>query len=833
MRNDPPPKLDSLDMTGLGQPLQRPARILMYTAYFEPEYSGAALQALTLASELRQRGHYVEFVTNRWPGLSDTAVVQGFAVRRLEPGRMNKHREFRLWFNLTRYIWERRRDFDILHSHGAYYTHAFIGPLAWVLGLKSVVKASLAKNDLDGLSDTTVGKLHQWMLRLVGAYVGTSRDLVEEFRAGGMNPQRIHFVPNGVDTDRFQRPPAKDLPGLRVSLALPIGQPIALYLGVLDARKNILWLAERWVAHNAFGTGALLLAVGPQSRDDPAGALHARLAKLAQTHPQRFALHDFHAEVVPYYQCADILVLPSVNEGLPNVVLEAMASGLPCVAARASGSRELVIDGETGFTYPPDDVVALAEAVQRCLSPAGAAMGERARQYVQERYSIRVVADRYIALYAQLLDRRAAPFQPSPASEAAMPAGHVPTAPRTVLFVENGIGYGGAVTCLRHLVRQLDRSKYEPIVITGQSAGPYAGIAEDAQWFSIQDRRIDATALRRKLDATAWPDRLPGMRWLLLQCIARLDDLANSLPFFLRFSWALLQIRPVIVHVNNEPLCNRAAIVAAWLFRIPLVCHVRGDPVGSRSMAMFIRMPDQFIPVSRWIAASIAKLGVPADHSTLIYDGIDFARLNRNADGAAFRSKHGIPCDAFAVGLPGVLLAWKGQTLLLEAALALAAEFPDLHFVIVGGTPDECRPYELELRNFVAHHGLQSRVTFTGHVADMSDAYSALDVVVSASTSPEPLGVVVVEAMAMRRPVVAPAHGGALEVVEHERTGLLFAPNDAAALASAIRRYRQDAALREQMAVSDHAQVIDTFSITRSAHAVEGLYDRLLAEKQR
>ncbi len=52
-------------------PLRRPVRVLMYTAYFDPEYSGAALQALTLARELRQRGHHVEFVTNRWAGLAD------------------------------------------------------------------------------------------------------------------------------------------------------------------------------------------------------------------------------------------------------------------------------------------------------------------------------------------------------------------------------------------------------------------------------------------------------------------------------------------------------------------------------------------------------------------------------------------------------------------------------------------------------------------------------------------------------------------------------------------------------------------------------------------
>jgi glycosyltransferase involved in cell wall biosynthesis len=392
-------------MNGTIPAVQQPARVLMYTAYFAPEYSGAALQALTLARELRRRGHHVEFVTNRWPGLSDTAVVEDFVVQRLEPGRLRKHREFRLWFNLTRHVWARRHDFDLLHSHGAYFTHAFIGPLARLLGLQSLVKASLANDDLQGLSRSVVGTLHRLMLHCIGAYVGTSQDLVAEFKAGGLNPSKIHHLPNGVDTERFHPAPTDRRADLRNKLGLPMAQPIALYVGVLDRRKNILWLAEQWVAHDGFDTGALLLAVGPQGRDDPEGTLRARLVELARAHPRQFALHDFQVDVTPYYQCANLLVLPSYNEGLPNVVLEAMACSLPCVAARASGSRELIVEGETGFTYAPDDVARLAAAVQQCLSPEGAGMGTKARQLAQARYSIAAIADQYEALYSELLSK--------------------------------------------------------------------------------------------------------------------------------------------------------------------------------------------------------------------------------------------------------------------------------------------------------------------------------------------------------------------------------------------------------------------------------------------
>ncbi len=392
----------------------RPIRVLMYAAYLSPEYSGAAIQALTLAAELRRRGHHVEFVTNRWPGLDDTAVVNGFTVRRLEPGRLRKHREFRLWLHLARHVWARRREIDIVHSHGAYYTQAFIGPLAFALGLRSLVKASLADDDLLDLSRPLIGSIHRTMLRMVGACVGTSHDLVDEFRRGGMQPARIHHVSNGVDTQRFQPASPDRVAALRSTMGQPHDRPIALYVGVLDKRKNILWLAEQWIANDAFGTGALLLAVGPKGRDDAGGVLRNRLAELASAHPDHFALHDFRAEVVPYYQLADVLVLPSYKEGLPNVVLEAMACGLPCVAARASGSRELIVEGRTGLTYSPDSIAELASAIRRCLGPEGDAMGQRARRIAEERYSIQRIADQYEALYSRLLSGRREPTVPQP-----------------------------------------------------------------------------------------------------------------------------------------------------------------------------------------------------------------------------------------------------------------------------------------------------------------------------------------------------------------------------------------------------------------------------------
>ena len=158
-------------------------------------------------------------------------MVEGFAVQRLEPGRWRKHREFRLWFNLSRYVWRRRHDFDILHSHGAYYTHAFIGPLSRVAGLKSLVKASLANDDLLDLNLPLIGYLHRLMLRCINACVAISLDLVR-----GVSGRRLE---SGQDSPPAEWRRYRLVPPLPARSA--VGHPRAAWGCLSTSRSPCTW----------------------------------------------------------------------------------------------------------------------------------------------------------------------------------------------------------------------------------------------------------------------------------------------------------------------------------------------------------------------------------------------------------------------------------------------------------------------------------------------------------------------------------------------------------------------------------------------------------------
>lgn len=768
----------------------------MYTAYFEPEYSGAALQALTLATELRKRGHHVEFVTNRWPGLSDTAVVNGFAVQRLEPGRMRKHRELRLWFNLARYVWVRRRDFDVLHGHGAYFTHAFIGPLARLLGLKSLVKASLAHDDLQGMSRPIVGGLHRFMLRRIDACVGISQDLVDEFYASGVRQQNIHYLPNGVDTARFRRAPVDQIPALRNAMGLPADQRIALYVGVLDQRKNIQWLAEQWVAHDAFGTCALLLAVGPQGRDDPNGTLRARLVDLARAHPHRFALHDFHADVIPYYQCADLLVLPSYKEGLPNVVLEAMACGLPCVAARASGSRELITEGETGFTYAPDDAAGLAAAVQRCLSPEHAGMGEQARQVTEERYSIRLVADRYQALYAGLL-----PMAQGGALQLLM---------ITELFLPTK---GGTAVMFEDDCRRLGGKSVH--VVT-------ASVPGDADFDRGHPNAIHRLVLKRN----------PWLR-------------PESLVMYTRLFWKSLRL--AMTHRCVAVLAGRAlpeglvAWAAGRLSGTKVVIYAHGEELTGwgrgrkfQAMCFALRHADRILANSDFTRDTLVSLiGVRPDRIVMAYPTVDAGRFRPGLPFEHLRARIGLTAAQRFILSVGRLQRRKSFDQVVRALPALLQRGIDVHYGIVGIGDD----WEY-LQSLAQELGVSNRLHLLGHVdpSELPNWYNACDLFAMPNRDiegdTEGFGIVYLEANACAKPAIAGRAGGTGSAVEDGVNGLRVDGDDVHAVEAAIARLLLDVDESRRIGAAARQRILTSFTPERRVELIRQviLTDELVCE---
>lgn len=231
--------------------------------------------------------------------------------------------------------------------------------------------------------------------RVVGCAATVTADLV----AHGLPDAKARTIPNGI-------PVAEDAPGgpaaraaARVALGLPADVPVILAVGRLVELKGHAYLIEALARVRAAHAGAVLAIAG----DGPLRAdLAARAAALGiQDHVR---LLGNLADVRPAYQAADVFAHSSTIEGLPLVVIEAMAHGLPVVATRVGGVPEAVVEGRTGWLVPPRDADALAARLTALLAdrPAAVAMGVLARRRVAETYSLGRMVDAFEALYTSV-----------------------------------------------------------------------------------------------------------------------------------------------------------------------------------------------------------------------------------------------------------------------------------------------------------------------------------------------------------------------------------------------------------------------------------------------
>ena len=220
--------------------------------------------------------------------------------------------------------------------------------------------------------------------------------------------------------------------------------------------------------------------------------------------------------------------------------------------------------------------------------------------------------------------------------------------------------------------------------------------------------------------------------------------------------------------------------------------------------------------------------GFPVEKSIVIYNGIDAQRLIIGRQAAEVRRSLNIPHDAFVVGMAARIKAIKDPLLLVEAARKARQSFADIYFLLIGDGPllDSVKAKIIE-------RGLAPFFHCTGSRKDAIDFLNAVDVAVLTSNTIEGCSNSLLEAMYLGKPVVATRVGGNVEVVEHERTGLLISPHNADELADAILRLRENPAQRSRFGDNARQAARDRFSQSVMLREHEVLYQKLIADSRK
>jgi glycosyltransferase involved in cell wall biosynthesis len=274
---------------------------------------------------------------------------------------------------------------------------------------------------------------------------------------------------------------------------------------------------------------------------------------------------------------------------------------------------------------------------------------------------------------------------------------------------------------------------------------------------------------------------------------------------------------------------------------VPLVWHIHDFYSTRPLMAKVLRLVSPRaaigIAVSKAVAQD-AKVTLPCLPIEAIYNSVDvnyFSPELGNSNGLNDQSNRlTLPANTIRVGLVATFARWKGHDIFLKAVARVIRACPNLNvrFYIVGGAIYQTKGSqfsEQELRELAAGLQIEDNVEFIGFQPNIADVYNWLDIVVHASTQPEPFGLAIVEAMACGKPVIVSQAGGAAELFTHNYDAVGVQSGDPEVLASAIKYLIDNPQQRQRLSENARRTVLKRFSHDCLGEQILAVYRRVNA----
>ncbi len=642
---------------------------------------------------------------------------------------------------------------------------------------------STAAGDTSRLKRALRSALEGRVLRHADAHVVLSsafrRVLVERHRVA---PWNINVWAPGVALGQFT---PGDRPRARARLGIDPAAFVAICARRLVPRMGIDLLFDAWsrIEHELPAGSVLLLAGDGPLRE----ALAARATRPPLAGRVRVMGRISDEELIEAYRCADVAVVPSVAvEGFGLVVLEAAACGTPSIVSDVGGLPEAAAALDPSLVVAAGDSEALGTRLRAAAD--GALPTRAATRGYAERFAWPAVAERHRALHRRLV---------SGTREERL----------RVVYLDHVARLSGGEIALLRLLPHLRRVNAH--VILGEE-GPLADRLGQAG-ISVEVLPIAAATRDLRKDTVHLGGASPAA-------------LLSTLAYVARLTLRLRQLKPDLVHTNSLKAGVYGSL-AANAAGIPVVWHLRD------------RIADDYLPrpavhLVRQLVGRMAD-GVVANSTatldTLAASARERRRVHRVIPDSVEPSPypHALDSSATTFGIVGRIAPWKGQDLFVRA---FAAAFPNPaveRAVIVGAPLFGEEACERELRELITRLGLTERVQLRGFREDVWSELARIDVLVHASTIPEPFGQVVLEGMAAGLAVIAPDEGGPAEMIADGDTGRLFAARSTDALAAAMRALNADPQAREQLG-SAARRSIEAYRPTRVGEQLEQVYAEVL-----
>lgn len=363
-----------------------------------------------------------------------------------------------------------------------------------------------------------------------------------------------------------------------------------------------------------------------------------------------------------------------------------------------------------------------------------------------------------------------------------------------ILYIEGSrdIAGGGQISLLK-LLKNLDRDRFEPILLC-----PFRG------------------------DLTSQVEDI-GIKIVITPMDSPRKNPFGFIPSIRNLKRVLVESGVDIVHTNTSRSMLYGGLAAKPL-GIPVIWHVRVIESEGLYDRFLARLCTKIIVVSMAVRERFNwLLKKYPEKVVLIYNGVDLKEFNPEINGDGVRKEFNLQQDIPIAGVVGNLIPWKGQEYFIRAAAEVIKIFPDSKFLVVGD--GECRK---KLERLTEELGLREKIIFTGWRSDIPEVIAAMDIVVHSSISPEPFARVVIEGMAMRKPVVAMNEGGVPEVIEDGASGILIPPKNSFLMAQAITSLFTDREKAIKIGLRARKTIEEKFSIEENVKKTEEVYSQIL-----
>ena len=369
----------------------------------------------------------------------------------------------------------------------------------------------------------------------------------------------------------------------------------------------------------------------------------------------------------------------------------------------------------------------------------------------------------------------------------------------TILFVHQSAELYGSDKVLLELARGLSNTRYKPIV-----AVPYDGpLVHELRSIGIETHVVPLAKVSR---ATLSLKGLLTLPFNLLKSLGAISNLvggrtvdlvhSNTLAVLSGALWAKFHKVPHLWHVH-ELIVSPAVVRKGFPFLLRLFAN---------------RVVCNSTMTQNWVLSEQPCL---TDRTITIWNGVERNSPVKETSTINFRQRvAGATTDDVVVVLVGRFNRLKGQSLLVDAATRLWGQgIRNVRYLMVGSPPPGQEHFLHQLQGRVERSPARENLVILEFMEDIWQVWDACDIAVVPSTEPESFGLVAIEAMAARKPVIAAAHGGILDIVEDGVTGLLTTPGDSNALSDALMTLIRDRNIRTQMGIAGQRRQREFFSL--------------------